>query len=382
MTDRDDARDSKGWSVFWSLLKKTEPIPDRYDVEWHGPFVIPRPRVWHPSHYMLYGGHLYGAMEIGWSTVNATWKIESDELSFEGRASVTGSGDAEQLWGQAMPQLTRRLRAAIANPSAFNRRVQRLLPLEARTGRIVRKWSWPKGARPPLSRRELEALEDACRQGADVAARASLTAAEYLELAGVMYDAAYPELRALAPREKHSAKADSRHGGMLDLAPDDPHAFRDWFTSRAWSGCHPWEIVFGHPHGILFSPLLAEDGSWRYNLAVDSLGLYLRAAKMAIALGALGVPFALHDREVVISALRGLDDIEVGSGYGQLALDQLRETRPEGVERVCWDPIPELMPITSTQDRRVNYVLQTGSPAGWQEHADDHHLQIGGSGSR
>jgi hypothetical protein len=40
-------------------LKKTDPVPDEYDVVWHGPYHVPRSRQWNPSHFMLYGGKLF-----------------------------------------------------------------------------------------------------------------------------------------------------------------------------------------------------------------------------------------------------------------------------------------------------------------------------------
>jgi hypothetical protein len=208
-------------------------------------------------------------------------------------------------------------------------------------------------------------LEAACRTGERSKPLASLTAASYLALAGVAYDAAYQELRGLSPREQHEAKSDTRHGGLLDLKKDDPEAFRAWFASRVWSGSHPWEIVFGHPHGILLCPMPGESGSWRLTLSVDCPGLYLRAVRMAIALGERGIPFELHAKGAVVAALRGLDDVEVGPGYGRLSLEELRAQRPDAVARVRWDPVPEILPISPAQRLRVEHVLASGTPGGW-----------------
>lgn len=354
------------WAWFWDLLRQTEPSTGAYDVEWNGPYYIPRPGQWHRSRFMLYRGTLFGWLELGWSTPEAAWDLASGHLSYGSRAGgSTCAADAELTWDRAMPQLVRRLDAAVADPDGYNRRVQRLLPLEARTGVVVRRWSWPKGTRAPLAPRELEALEAACRIGERSKPLASLTAAAYLALAGVAYDAAYSELRRLSPREQHAAKADTRHGGLLDLPEEDPGAFREWFASRTWTGSHPWEIVFGHPHGMLLYPILDDRGIWRLALSVDCPGLYLRAVRMAIALGGRGAPFELRAREAVVAALRGRDDVEVGSGYGRLSLPELRAQRPDGVVHVRWDPVPGILPITPVQRLRVEHVLVTGTPAGY-----------------
>jgi hypothetical protein len=308
---------------------------------------------------MLYGGTLFGSLELGWTRLDAAWDLASGRLSHEARAGSVGSAPAEEAWCRAVPQLGRRLEAAVADPGRYNRRVRRLLPPEARTGVVVRRWSWPRAARAPLSPRELERLDAACRTGERSEPLAQLTATTYLALAGIAYDAAYPELRGRSPREQHAAKADSRHGGLLDLSEEDPDAFREWFASHTWSGSHPWEIVFGHPHGILLYPVPDDRWRWRLVLSVHCPGLYLRAVRMAIALGELGSPFRLDAMEAVVAALRGLDDVEVGPEYGRLSLEELRAQRPGGVAHIRWDPVPEIRPITSAQRLRVDHVVAT-----------------------
>lgn len=152
----------------------------------------------------------------------------------------------------------------------------------------------------------------------------------------------------------------------MELDPDDPQAFYDWFKSGTWSGTHPWEIVFGHPHGILFSPLLDPKGGWRFHLSVDSPVWYLTAARMAITLGEGGIPFVFYRRDEVVAALRGLDFVPIGPHYGQLSLAELQTIRPEALTHIHWDPIPEIRPIAKEQRRRLDYVLKNGSPAGWK----------------
>jgi len=160
-----------------------------------------------------------------------------------------------------------------------------------------------------------------------------MTVDRYLDLAAVAYDAACPDLRTLAPRDKYRRRADTRHGGMLDLPAGDADAFSGWFSSREWSGAHPWEIVFAHPHGILLSPTRREDG-WRFFLSVDTLGLYVTCALMAITLGENDTPFELFGAEKIVAALEGNDLVEVGPFFGQLALDELRSERPDAVPHV------------------------------------------------
>jgi len=209
---------------------------------------------------------------------------------------------------------------------------------------------------------ELSRLESACARGERANSWNSLTSGKYLEIVGRAYDAVYPDMRNLAAREKYSLKADNRHGGLLDLPDQDARAFRDWYMSRTWSGTHPWEIVFGHPHGVLLSPVPAPDAGWRFHLSVDSAGMFLHAAKMAIALGDASAPFMFYGKDRVVSALRGADLVEVGPFFNQLSLADLRNVRPEAFDRVEWDPVVEIHPVSAVQQGRVSHVLRTGTP--------------------
>jgi len=356
----------KSFTEFFDLLQETEPIPEEYDVEWWGPYFIQRSRSWLPTHFMLYGATLYGSMEIGWSRSSAAWNIKTGEVSFDRTSSLLSpTAEGRKLWERAIPKLVRKLEIALKNPETYNRRVLRLMPLEARTGRVLRRLSWPRGGRAPLAPAMARQLETACREGALARPRRKMSANDYLKTAALAYDAGFKELHHLSPRAKYERKADSRHGGLLDLSPRNSKAFHDWYSSRAWSGSHPWEIVFGHPHGVLFSPLLGAEDRWRFHLSVDAPGWYLTAARMAIALGEAGIPFEFYRRDEVVAALRGRDFVPIGPHYGQLSLAELQTIRPEALAHICWDPIPEIHPIKDEQRRRLQYVLKTGSPGGW-----------------
>jgi hypothetical protein len=326
------------------LLERTEPESQEGDKNWRGPYFIPRRGEWWPSRFVLYRDELHCFLEIGWSGCSMTWKVGTGNVSFEGHPPFdSGLAGGPELWRPALDQIERRLRAAVARPEAYNRRVEARLPLRCRTGRIRRGWTWPARARKPLSARELQRLDLALRAGAAARAWPKLTVARYLEVAAWGYDAAFPDLAALTPREKHRRKADTRHGGMLDLPPRDQRAFARWFASRRWLGTHPWEIVFACPHGILLSPS-RRHGGWRFLLSVDTLGLYVAAARMATAFGERGVPFELLRADEVAAALRGEDLVEVGPFFGQVHLDELVERRPAALARVEWDPPPGIVP--------------------------------------
>jgi|GEM_PF-5638091 len=189
--------------------------------------------------------------------------------------------------------------------------------------------------------KDLLRLEKAIVRGKSERSWRTMSLARFLDVAAISYDASLDELKNLSPREKYERRADRRHGGMLDLSATDSRAFEHWFSSGRWHGCHPWEIVFAHPHGVLLAPHL--DGrSWRFNLSVDTLGLYVDTVRMAIALGEASVPFELFRAAEIVAAIRGEDWVEIGPFYGQLSLEELESRRKGTSRRVEWDDFPNL----------------------------------------
>ena len=324
-----------------ALLRKFAPLSASGDLTWHGPYFIER-GAWWPTRFVLYQDELYCTAQIGWSTPMLVWDRAKGTVSFRGQMSFsTGFRDGPELWSLILEQVERRLRSAATNVAAYNARVKRYVPAASRVGKIRRRLTWPKGTRAPLSRSAVTSVERALGQSSARPASTTLSADHYLALAGVAYDAAFPELRDLAPREKYARKADGRHGGMLDLPGTDPGAFEKWFDSRTWQGCHPWEIVFAHPHGIMFSPVHSDRG-WRFYLSVDTRGLYAAAVKMALVLVGENAPLELARSEEILRALRGDDLVDIGPFYDQLRLDELEERRPGAGAWVAWEPLPVL----------------------------------------
>lgn len=325
-----------------SLLEQLQPTREDSDVLWLGPHFIPRRGEWWPTRFLRYRDELYCWADTGWSTLSLVCHVNTAEVSFEGDAfSSSNYRNGPEIWDEVLKQVDRRLQAAIGNLPAYNRRVARLLPLACRTGRIQRKLTWPKSSRPPMSQRDLTRLERALEQGKSTRSRRALNVRHYLEVAALAYDSVFKELKKLTPREKYKRKADTRHGGMLDLAPSDSSAFERWYTSSEWQGTHPWEIVFAHPHGVLLSPH-REENTWRFYLGVDTLGLYVATARMAIALGEGGVPFELSRAPEVIAAIRGEDWVEIGPFYDQLCLEELEHRRTGATAHVEWEAPPHL----------------------------------------
>ena len=338
----------------FTLLKKTQPVSDNTDVAWAGPFFIPRSGLWCPTYFVLYPGSLYSQVSIPPTYYGAVWKVDSQNVEFE-RGTVTGDYPNDDcFWSWVLEQVDRRLTSALRNPTRYNRFVETHLPLSCRTGKIRRDLTWPKRARRPIPLTQLDDLKTVLEEAKHRSPLTRLTVSDYLQTAAIAYDAGFPQMRSLSPLEKYKRKADRRHGGMLDLPFNDADAFAKWFRSHAWSGAHPWEIVFGHPHGIMLSPHYDEDqGSWNYALWVDSLGWYATAARMAMALAKHKIPFEFLKQQAILDALRGIDDIEVSSDLYAVDYDHLKKERPDALDLIRWDPIRPITLITPDQQPRV-----------------------------
>lgn len=336
------------------LLKKVEPHPNEYDVVWAGPYYIPRPRQWCPSRFTLFRGTLYASLFIAPAWHGLSWKVGSDEVAFERGLSSGDHRLDESQWAEALAQIERRLESALKGFEAYNRRVERLLPPTCRTGTIQRRLTWPRAAKPPLAAREAKQLTEAINARAGSPPPEEVTLSMYLETVAVAYDAVFKDLRALPPVEKYLRRADGRHGGLLDLPPHDAGDFSEWFHVHKWSGTHPWEIVFGHPHGIMISPRPATEArGWRFSLWVSSEGWYAAAARMAGALALRRIPLEFHDCKKVADALRGVDEVEVGPDPYAVSYQEIEETRPDALRSIRWDPVAQLGPITPEQMSRV-----------------------------
>lgn len=101
-----------------------------------------------------------------------------------------------------------------------------------------------------------------------------------------------------SPRQQYQMLADGRHGGLLDLPPDDCSEFEAWYHSHDRFGSHPFEILAGDRNfGVMLRVDWQEDGreGWEYELSVNSPEFSVLAARMAISLDRARVPFEFRD---------------------------------------------------------------------------------------
>ena len=106
-----------------------------------------------------------------------------------------------------------------------------------------------------------------------------------------------------SPLAQYQMLADGRHGGLLDLPPDDCDEFEAWYHGHDRFGAHPFEIVAGDRNfGVMLRLDWQTDGraGWEYELSVHSLEFSVLAARMAISLNRARVPFEFRDPEATL----------------------------------------------------------------------------------
>ena len=345
------------------LLSRIRPLSG-VDGQWSGPWFVAGPRLWFPTLFLLHRGRLHCRMEIGSSSwFELRWVVGGQQVELPPEEScIPRFVNGPELWVRILEQVRQKLTRALESPSEYNRYVEDNIPIEARSGLIKRRLLWPKDEPPPLSADQVEAFCRAAERGRiheqalsaedevlqsfpdATPPRTNLSRRQYLADAAVGYDAAFPEVRSLGAEEKYRRYADGRHGGLLFLPVNDQEGFRAWFHGSSRHGSHPFEIVYGIPHGIhLYVQHNEHEKSWSYSLAVSDFTKYANAARMLLAFDAAGVPVAFPASQTIAAALRGDDDVRVGFGHSAIHVSDIEASV---VDQVRWDALPQLFPLT------------------------------------
>lgn len=233
--------------------------------------------------------------------------------------------------GDLDPTIAERLRAwlrelalwkkdAARDPIGAQGRLFRRLPLSERTGVMQRKnvrWFLPSwmplaselggGERKDI----LEVLEHPPAEGMD-----SMTLRRFLDYCRAAYRANprtfrdrgyHPGLSGRACYEKY---ADGRHGGLLDLPADSARAFQEWHESKAWSGCHPWEIYRGgnSTHVDMYVSRRADRRrGWEVHLSARSSARLIETCRIARCLAKARMPVFVDDAQSYVNRLLDQD---------------------------------------------------------------------------
>jgi hypothetical protein len=242
-------------------------------------------------------------------------KLEFDVDLESGKFSAidVAQDDCRRLVLWLLDAIDGEVRCLLSDPQAYNRELERRLPLSRRFGRIRRRDLWEVSTQvdrldEELGAEDLELLGRIVREMDDAAAVKEMTLANYLSVCAICYQAnAYRHLEpGMTPREMYRAMADNRDAGLLEILPDDPAAFARWYRERHLGG-HPWEICRGGNRTHISLHVTPRDVGWQLRLAGFSTSRAVETARMAIALSERAVPFVLEQRQEMLRMLTGED---------------------------------------------------------------------------
>ena len=140
-----------------------------------------------------------------------------------------------------------------------------------------------------------------------------LSAGRYLQICKMCYLAATSQpLGRRSAARLYLGFADGRHGGLTDLPTRSAQAFREWFVSNRWQGCHPWEIWREHVFLSVHQSYLRQI-PMSFWLMLRSLhgGVLPTIAAMAVALRKAAIPFAMPDSQLYAKFVAGDDFLGV-----------------------------------------------------------------------
>lgn len=341
--------------ALYEMLKRIEPDVQEHDIIWPVLYYIDAKKRWIPVRFTLHRAKVYGSLEFPEGMALLEVKVPEGNVEFV-EVNQSGYLSGTKLWPNALVQLRRTLEEAVVDLDAFNDKIERELPLEWRFGKIKRRLTWRPNA-DSISEEKIVEVRGAVTSAANRTSLPGVTVNDYIRLAAVALTAGFHET--LPPEEIHRRHADSRHGGMLDLPRDDADAFRAWFESLRWQGAHPFEIVYGTPHGVTLWPKFDEQGV-RFILSVSDEFYEKPSLDMVIALDRAGVPFQFNGLERIVKKLSGNDLIDVapfrrpGIGYDvRVRLETLRNERPDAVDKIVWDKLQKWQQMTAESLKKV-----------------------------
>ncbi len=196
--------------------------------------------------------------------------------------------------------------------------VDQHLPLEHRTGTILRKDLWevlPETREEDLSGLDLNSIRqflDYAKEGnMPIKYYPSFTANEFFHCCSLGYQANHYPVDGLTPREQYYRNADGRDNGLKKIDPDDPEAFKAWITDRTQFGGHPWEVCRGGNSTHISLYVHYQEEGYRLILSGSSIGRYAETINFYLALRQAGYSVELTDMDILSDRLCGKEKIGI-----------------------------------------------------------------------
>lgn len=227
--------------------------------------------------------------------------------------------DSEEVSG-LIRCLSLTIKQQIKDPKNYLKKLNQNLPLRYRDGIIPRNWliRWvPDLYRPEkiLGARNTAKLCHHLEKSKDGAAEKFLpemTLTTYLSYCKEAYLANAKSLkfsRESKALELYKQFADNRNDGLLDIDPNSPVAFSQWYHGSRGGG-HPWEIYRGgNTTHIDLGVRFEENKGWIIYLNSEATSRLVETARIALGFIEKDLPFELLNGKSIRMKLHNLDNI-------------------------------------------------------------------------
>lgn len=205
----------------------------------------------------------------------------------------------------------------------YNEYVRNNLPAKLRTGTILLKDYWdiiPEyryAHQKEISNEEIEEYLENIKEQVENPDKKftdkipEMTANKFFEYCALGYKANNYDGCDLPPEKQYRRHADGRDGGLFDIDPDSPQAFRTWIEGNTYYGCHPWEVCRGGNSTHIDLYVNDYDDGYTLTIAGSSSGRSTEAVKFYNALKKKGLPVYIVHAEEIAARLKEEEKIGI-----------------------------------------------------------------------
>lgn len=210
---------------------------------------------------------------------------------------------------------------ALLKAGQYNDFIENGLPVEHRTGVIIRKDLWQ--VYPGDREKFLEGitLDDWCELRDNVGKQGdypietmerlpAMSAGDFFRYCAMGYRANNYDFADLSPKEQYYKFADGRDEGLRDIDENSASAFAEWLDNRPMGG-HPWEVCRGGNSTHVSLQVYHDEKGYFLYLAGSADGRTLETVRFYLALTRAGIPVYLHDGPILVQRLIGEDSIGI-----------------------------------------------------------------------
>jgi len=200
----------------------------------------------------------------------------------------------------------------------YNTRLEQELPVEHRTGTLLRKHEWEIW--PHIKEQILGDLTDTDIAEFLVSAEETIsdksrllkqiTANDFYRFCAMGYAANKYDGCDQSPKEQYMLHADRRDEGLGEIDPDSSEAFADWYHTRNRGG-HPWEVCRGGNSTHVSLYVYHDEEGWSLAVAGSAWTRCLEAMKFFLVLHRAGLPVTMREAPMLKARVLGEEKIGI-----------------------------------------------------------------------